>query len=440
MAYIDSVSNNLKYVTDTGPQGADVQVTQTRQPAVILVGLQVQYTVTVINLGTDTATNVVLTDVLPAGSTFISATNGAPDPLHPGQVCWEIGDLLKGESRVTTITVQAPSSKGTMTNLASADSAASQDFKSANNQVSVSDPVTVPMHPLELTVVGDSGGTLSPQNPQPAYEEGSIVPVIATPDPGNCIGGWSGTVDDTSTSPTNSVKIGSGAKTTVSVTFKKITWQLTAMAVGGHGTINPNAGLYEDGTIVTVTARPDRHYGVKTWTGTDHDGGDGLINTVTMHKNCTVTVEFKEVPNQAPVAVLVLPSIVHPGDQVTLDGSTSFDPDTDPITYKWQETDVERVTLTDATSAKATFTAPDVPSGQEELTLSFRLTVTDDSNLSGANDGTIRVVPASPIDPPPCDKPCGCGVGAANLIGFYVLCWAGLACMKWAPRTSRRSR
>ena len=432
LAYIDSVTNDIKYVTDAVAQGADVKVSQSHPAAAITISQQVEYTVTVTNLGADAATNVVLTDTLPAGSTFISATNGSP--IDPGQVCWNIGGLAKGASVATTITVQAPAVAGTMTNLASVSAAANQDFKSANNEVSVSDPVTVPKHPLVLAVLDGVGGTLNAQPVQSAYDEGSTITVVATPDPGYQVKSWAGTLDDTLKTTTNTVLIGNGDKTTVQVTFEKIQWQLTVIVVGGHGTVNPNGGLYGDLTTVTLTAKPERHYGIKKWTGTNDDASNDLGNVVTMDKNRTVTVEFQPVANRAPVPLLVLPSVVYAGDEVTLDGSTSYDPDDEPITYKWEEVDIQHVTLSGATTDKATFTAPDVPKGQEDMMLEFRLTVTDDGGLSGMNPGIVKIVPKIPCGP------CGSCVGPANLIGFYVLCWAGMAYMKWGPRTGRRHR
>jgi hypothetical protein len=37
-------------------------------------------------------------------------------------------------------------------------------------------------------------------------------------------------------------------------------------------------------------------------------------------------------------------------------------------------------------------------------------------------------------------KGCGAGVEPANLIAFYVLCWAGLAGVKWARRADGKAR
>ena len=72
---------------------------------------------------------------------------------------------------------------------------------------------------------------------------------------------------------------------------------------------------------------------------------------------------------------------------VTLDGSASYDPDNDPITYAWTQIGGATVTLASPTAAKTTFTAA---AGQ---TYVFKLTVTDSGGLSSS--ATTRVTASS---------------------------------------------
>ena len=62
---------------------------------------------------------------------------------------------------------------------------------------------------------------------------------------------------------------------------------------------------------------------------------------------------------------------------ITLDGSASFDPDGDPITYQWNQIAGTAVTLSSATAARASFTAA------EGESYAFRLTVRDDKGAQG---------------------------------------------------------
>ncbi len=66
---------------------------------------------------------------------------------------------------------------------------------------------------------------------------------------------------------------------------------------------------------------------------------------------------------------------------MTLDGSGSSDPNGDSLTYQWTQTAGPAVTLSSATAAKPTFTAP-----ATAATLTFQLVV---------NDGTLSSAPSS---------------------------------------------
>ena len=62
------------------------------------------------------------------------------------------------------------------------------------------------------------------------------------------------------------------------------------------------------------------------------------------------------------------------GRTITLDGSSSTDPDGDTLQYSWQQNPTDTVTLENENKVRATFTAPDEP-----VILEFTLTVSDDS-------------------------------------------------------------
>jgi hypothetical protein len=102
----------------------------------------------------------------------------------------------------------------------------------------------------------------------------------------------------------------------------------------------------------------------------------------------TVNVTVKHV-NHPPVALAGPAQAVAEASLVTLDGSASYDPDADSLTFLWSQTGGPSVTLTDSTVAKPLFLAPLV--GSAGTTLNFELTVTDTSGSSASATTQVNV-------------------------------------------------
>ena len=81
--------------------------------------------------------------------------------------------------------------------------------------------------------------------------------------------------------------------------------------------------------------------------------------------------------NSAPIADAGGDQIGAAAGPIRLDGTASYDPDGDPITFQWQQVAGPTVTLSNAATSVATFTAA---AGQS---YAFRLTVKDDQNAQG---------------------------------------------------------
>ncbi len=109
---------------------ADLSVTQTASPTSATVGADdITLTVTVTNIGPSPASNVTLTESLPPGVTFVSASGGI-EPTG-GVLTLVAGDLASEATATYTIVVR-PQSAGTLT--ASATVTASEpDVNLANN-------------------------------------------------------------------------------------------------------------------------------------------------------------------------------------------------------------------------------------------------------------------------------------------------------------------
>jgi K319L-like, PKD domain len=84
--------------------------------------------------------------------------------------------------------------------------------------------------------------------------------------------------------------------------------------------------------------------------------------------------------NRAPSAAAGINQNVDELSLVTLDGSTSSDPDAGTsLTYAWSQTVGAAITLSSSTASQPTFDAPDVTAVDTPVTLTFQLTVSDGS-------------------------------------------------------------
>ena len=113
---------------------ADVGVTKTAGSATVVIGSTVTYLVTTHNAGPSDATGVQVTDQLPAGLTFVSATP-ATGTYTASTGVWNIGSLVNGATTSLALTATVTAT-GTITNTAIKSAETESDTNLANNTAS----------------------------------------------------------------------------------------------------------------------------------------------------------------------------------------------------------------------------------------------------------------------------------------------------------------
>ncbi len=162
----------------------------------------------------------------------------------------------------------------------------------------------------------------------------------------------------------------------------------TIMATAGSGgSIAPQGYISVDqGSNITFTITPAAGYSVAEILV----DGEVLDITTTytfsnVGSNHSIVVDFA--PNQFPPTADAGPDQdVVEGATVTLDGSQSYDPNDEVVTYRWSQTGGPAVTLSDLTAVRPTFVAAPIT---EDVTVIFQLTVYDSGGES--DEDTIEI-------------------------------------------------
>ena len=159
----DNSDTETTTVEGEGEPSANLSITKTGSPNPVIVNQLLTYTVTVTNLGPDDATGVVVTDTLPAGAIFESATpdqGSCSEAL--GVVTCNLGTVTGSSSVIITIVV-TPTVVGTASNSVTVESEVNDPDENDNSDEENTDVNPAPPGPTPTAP--PSGPTESPFPP-----------------------------------------------------------------------------------------------------------------------------------------------------------------------------------------------------------------------------------------------------------------------------------
>ncbi len=284
----DASSNNTSTATITiAAPAPDVTVLKTANSATASVGEQVGYTITVTNTGGGSASDVTLTDALPAGLNWSISSQTATafsitGPVNSQVLTGNIGTLAPGASTSVTITATAISA-GTIINTATVSSSNEAADASSNNTSTATFTIAAP----DVTVLKTANSSTASVGEQVGYT------IIVT----NTGGGNASNVGLTDVLPAGlNWSISSQTATAFSITGPVNSQVLT----GNIGTLAPGAS-----TTVTITANA-------TNAGT-------IINTATVSSSNEAADASSNNTSTATITIvsLVPPTITCPANVTT---------------------------------------------------------------------------------------------------------------------------
>jgi len=266
---------------------------------------------------------------------------------------------------------------------------------------------------LSVQVVGS--GTVDPS--EGTYAEGTVVTVTASPEAGYRVKEWSGSDGDPAAG-SDSVEVTMDGDKSVTVQFEPIppdtyTYTLTTGVIGGNGTVSPEAGTYDAGTEVALTATPDPGYRVAAWLGTNDEAGTANENSVTMTGDKFVVVMFEAIPQVAAPEFDPAGAAFYPSLDVSITCATSgatityttdgSDPGESSTPYDGQPVHLTATTTIRAMAYKAgstaspisqaVFTLSDVPIASFTVSRNG-LTVTLDASASSDKEDALNALEA----------------------------------------------
>lgn len=272
---------------------ADLVLTKIDTPDPVVAGGSLQYTLTVLNNGPSIANNVVVTDNLPPGMTFVSTVGCAEDP--GGVPTCSLGNIAVGVPTMYTINATVdPSTSGQLINSAmvtstTAEAAPGNESASSTTTVIVeSDLAITKADTIDPVTAGTSlGYTLAVSNAGPSTDPATVTVTDTLPAGVAYVSatgtGWTcGEAGGVVTCTRAGLAVGGAPNIDLVVAVDPATrGSLSNTATVGSPTTDPNAANDQATEATTVTAETDLAL-TKTATASPLPPGDPLVYTMTV--------------------------------------------------------------------------------------------------------------------------------------------------------------
>lgn len=260
----DAANDTAEDVDDIVPV-ADLSITKTDSVDPVVPGEQLTYTIGVSNAGPADAEDVIVSDALPAGTTFVSATSGGTEA--GGTVTWNVGTLANGASTSFDVTVEVdPGVTSDLSNTAAVTSStfdpdSSDDEAAEDTAVTPSADVSIMKSSASSTANADTDVTFAivVTNDGPSTAEDILVgdPV---PDGTSFVSATAGGLLFGDTVMWALGDLAPGGSTTLHVTLHidaGTRGVLTNTAITSSSTADPDSGDLEDSATMGIAEPSD---------------------------------------------------------------------------------------------------------------------------------------------------------------------------------------
>jgi len=150
----------------------------------------------------------------------------------------------------------------------------------------------------DLSIASAAGGSVTvPGEGTSTYEEGTVVNLVATPDPGYQFVNWTGTVSTIGDVGDATTSIVMNGAYFIIANFVKQQYDLTVTSTAGGSVTMPGEGtfVYDEGTVVSLVAEVEEGYKFVKWTNdvSTIENLNAAQTTVTTDGSYSITANFE---------------------------------------------------------------------------------------------------------------------------------------------------